>query len=95
MLRVCGVAGQRTERQARGCWCAGLFCGKGGGRETRAWRAFFRKPIEVAHSREEFIDHMRQVDLVTQVDYGAQWLDRLDRFVADHGRRPAVRMGLG
>lgn len=62
MLRVCGATGERSARDARQCWCRGVFCGRGGARASlNFWRDL--RTRKVANTPEQFSELVRQGDL--------------------------------
>ncbi len=77
MLRVCGATVARDALSARRCWCGGLFCGRGGGKLSIAFRRAFHTS-QTAASRAEFNDLIAQADLFAGDVERERWRARLD-----------------
>ena len=87
MLRVCGADGEQKAFAQRQCWCKGLFCGKGGARQSVLFRRACRKSA-TASTREQFTELLAQLDLFAGGDIAAEWLGRLEgRVFASTGAR--------
>ena len=83
--RICGAPVERTPRQAAHCWCAGLFCGKGGYARSRAFRLEFPR-VRVLESRAQFEEIALQLDLFDRDQVADKWRARIEEFAR---RNPA------
>lgn len=81
--RICGAPVERTARQAAQCWCAGLFCGKGGYVRSRAFRMDFPR-VRVLLSRAQFEEVALQLDLFDQDQVAEKWRARLAEYRITH-----------
>lgn len=78
--RVCGASVERDRLSASRCWCRGLFCGRGGFRETQRFQRQFRRTAP-AFSRAEFEELVAQADLLDGDRLREIWIGRLDVLV--------------
>ena len=78
MLRVCGADGERHPAAQRLCWCGGFFCGRGGDKQSLAFRRVFHT-TKVAESPAEFRDLVSQCDLFDGDQAREEWLARVTR----------------
>jgi hypothetical protein len=77
VLRVCGATKERPRRQQIECWCAGLFCGRGGSIESKRFYAAFHTR-KTAATEAQFSDLIRQADLFDGDRSGDQWREKLE-----------------
>jgi hypothetical protein len=75
VIRVCGASEQRDALSAAGCWCRGLFCGKGGAKRSTEFRRDVRSQVQ-AKTYAEFLELLVQQDLFDAGAVRAKWEER-------------------
>lgn len=75
MIRVCGASEERDPLSAAGCWCRGLFCGKGGAKRSTEFRRDARSHV-LANTYAEFLELLVQQDLFDAGAVRAKWEER-------------------
>ena len=76
--RVCGAGRERDRLSASACWCGGLFCYRGGARQSAEFRAAYGCRVAVP-SREDFEEVIAQGDLFLNDRAAGVWRERLAR----------------
>ena len=76
VLRVCGASKEQPRRRQVECWCGGLFCGRGGGRESKRFYADFHTK-KTATTAAQFLDLILQLDLYDGDRKAEEWREKL------------------
>lgn len=90
VLRVCGAEKEQPRRRQVECWCGGLFCGRGGGRESKRFYADFHTK-KTARSAAQFSDLILQADLFEGDSKAEQWREKLDQVRATNAGKARTR----